>query len=364
MTTIVLSAGGTGGHLFPAQALAAELMRRGRSVVLMTDARGRNYHAIFPGAEVATVPSASPSNLGLGGRLLAPFQILAGTFIGFFKLLRFRPVAVVGFGGYPSLPVMLAAWLAGFPTAIHEQNAVLGRVNRLIVQRMRAIAASFPFARFAPKDTARIYYTGNPVRPEVAALSHAPYSAPDESGPVRLLIFGGSQGAKVLSEILPAALARLPSDLRNRLDVVQQSRPEDIDNLRSAYDKAGVRAQVAAFFVDMPQRMSAAHLVISRSGASTISELAVIGRPSILVPYPFATDDHQTANASVLAEAGAAWLIPQPEFRADTLCALLCEILARPNELTRQAEAAAMLGKPDAAQRLADLVDRIGGNRP
>ncbi|MFL5239146.1 MAG: undecaprenyldiphospho-muramoylpentapeptide beta-N-acetylglucosaminyltransferase [Rhizomicrobium sp.] len=364
MTTIVLSAGGTGGHLFPAQALAAELMHRGRSIVLMTDARGRNYHTAFPGAMLATVPSASPSNTNLAGRLFAPFQILAGIFIGFFKLLHLKPAAVVGFGGYPSLPVMLAARIAGFPTAIHEQNAVLGRVNRLIAQYMRAIAASFPFARFAPKDSQRIHYTGNPVRPEAAALSHAPYSASGESGPVRILIFGGSQGAKVLSEIVPAALASLPLSIRNRLDIVQQGRPEDIGNLRSAYDEAGIRAEVADFFADMPQRMSAAHLVISRSGASTISELAVIGRPSILVPYPFATDDHQTANASVLAEAGAAWLIPQREFTADTLCALLCEILVQPSELTRRAEAAAMLGKPDAAQRLADLVDHIGGNRP
>jgi UDP-N-acetylglucosamine--N-acetylmuramyl-(pentapeptide) pyrophosphoryl-undecaprenol N-acetylglucosamine transferase len=181
---------------------------------------------------------------------------------------------------------------------------------------------------------------------------------------VRVLIFGGSQGAKVLSEIVPAAFAGLPSDLRNRLEVVQQGRPEDIDDLRSAYDKAGIRAEVAAFFADLPQRISAAHLVISRSGASTISEIAVIGRPSILVPYPFATDDHQTANASVLAEAGAAWLIPQRELTADTLCALLCEIFGRPEELACRAEAAATLGRPDAAQRLADLVDHIGSVRP
>jgi UDP-N-acetylglucosamine--N-acetylmuramyl-(pentapeptide) pyrophosphoryl-undecaprenol N-acetylglucosamine transferase len=361
VTTIVLSAGGTGGHLFPAQALAAELMRRGRRIVLMTDARGRNYDAAFPGATIETVPSASPSNTNLPGRLAAPFQIAVGVLVGWRKLLRLKPNAVVGFGGYPSLPVMIAASLAGLPTAIHEQNAVLGRVNRLIADRMRAVAASFPFAKFAPKDNNRIRYTGNPVRPEAAALAHTPYDPPAESGAIRVLIFGGSQGARALSEIVPAALALLSGPLRSRLQIVQQGRPEDIESVRAAYANAGIRADVAAFFNDLPQRMAAAHLVISRSGASTISELAVIGRPAILIPYPFATDDHQTANASMLAKAGAAWLIQQRDLSAQKLSALLAEIFAQPGELEKRAEAAAALGKPDAAKRLADLVDEIGG---
>ncbi|HEX3651739.1 MAG TPA: undecaprenyldiphospho-muramoylpentapeptide beta-N-acetylglucosaminyltransferase [Rhizomicrobium sp.] len=361
MTTIVLSAGGTGGHLFPAQALAAELMRRGRRIVLMTDARGRNYGAAFPGAEVATVPSASPSNAGLIGRILSPLRIAAGIVVGRRKLTRLKPAAVIGFGGYPSLPVMLAASFAGFPTAIHEQNAVLGRVNRLVAGRMRAIAASFPFAKFAPKDMSRVRYTGNPVRPEAVVLAHSPYEAPSANGSIRVLVFGGSQGARALSEIVPAAFASLPQAFRTRLDIVQQGRPEDIESIRAAYVKASIRAEVESFFSDLPKRMAAAHLVISRSGASTVSELAVIGRPAILVPYPFATDDHQTANASVLANAGAAWLIQQRDLTAEKLSALLTDIFGNPDDLVKRAETAASLGKRDAAQRLADLVDEIGG---
>jgi len=361
VTTIVLSAGGTGGHLFPAQALAAELMRRGRHIVLMTDARGRNYGAAFPGAEVATVPSASPSNAGLIGRILSPLRIAAGVVVGRRKLTRLKPAAIIGFGGYPSLPVMLAASFVGLPTAIHEQNAVLGRVNRLVAGRMRAIAASFPFAKFAPKDMSRVRYTGNPVRPEAVALAHSPYEAPGANGPVRVLVFGGSQGARSLSEIVPAAFARLPQDIRARLDIMQQSRSEDTDSVRATYAGQSIRAEVEPFFNDLPKRMAAAHLVISRSGASTVSELAVIGRPAILIPYPFATDDHQTANAGVLTNAGAAWLIQQRDLSAEKLATLLAEIFANPDELAERAEAAASLGKPDAAQRLADLVDEIGG---
>jgi UDP-N-acetylglucosamine--N-acetylmuramyl-(pentapeptide) pyrophosphoryl-undecaprenol N-acetylglucosamine transferase len=361
VTTIVLSAGGTGGHLFPAQALAAELMRRGRRIVLMTDARGRNFHSAFPGAEVATVPSASPSNASLIGRVLSPLRIAAGVIVGRRKLRRLKPAAVIGFGGYPSLPVMLAASFAGFPTAIHEQNAVLGRVNRLVAGRMRAIAASFPFAKFAPKDASRIRYTGNPVRPEAVALAHSPYETASANGPIRVLVFGGSQGARALSGIVPASFASLPQAFRARLDIVQQSRPEDIDPVRATYAGAGIRAEVESFFNDLPKRMAAAHLVISRSGASTVSELAVIGRPAILIPYPFATDDHQTANASELANAGAAWLIQQRDLTAEKLSALLADIFSKPDDLAKRAEAAASLGKPDAAQRLADLVDEIGG---
>jgi UDP-N-acetylglucosamine--N-acetylmuramyl-(pentapeptide) pyrophosphoryl-undecaprenol N-acetylglucosamine transferase len=357
VSTIVLSAGGTGGHLFPAQALAAELSRRGRRIVVMTDARGKNYNTAFPGAAIETVPSGSFANRSQ--MLTAPFTILGGIFVALAKLLHLKPAAVVGFGGYPSLPVMIAARLGGFPTAIHEQNAVLGRVNRLIASGMRAIAASLPIARFTPKDTSRIVFTGNPVRPEAAALAHSVYNAPEENGPIHLLVFGGSQGARALSELVPAAIAMLPANLRARLDIVQQCRPEDLGTARTAYK--GVKAELASFFNDLPQRMARAHLVISRSGASTISELAVIGRPAILIPYPFATDDHQTANADVLAKAGAAWRISQSELSAEKLARLLEEILSSPAELAKRAAAAHALGKPDAAKRLADLVDRIGG---
>lgn len=355
MSTIVLSAGGTGGHLFPAQALAAELASRGRRIVVMTDARGKNYSTAFPGAAIETVPSGSFASRTQ--MLTAPFQILSGVFIALGKLLHLKPAAVIGFGGYPSLPVMIAARIGGFPTAIHEQNAVLGRVNRLVASGMRAIAASFPFAKFAPKG--RIVFTGNPVRPEAAALAGSIYNVPEAGGAIRLLVFGGSQGARALSELVPAAIAMLPADLRARLDIVQQCRPEDLESARAAY--AGMKVELASFFKDMPERMARAHLVISRSGASTISELAVIGRPAILIPYPFATDDHQTANADVLAAAGAAWRIKQSELSAEKLSALLSEILSSPDELARRAAAAHALGKADAAKRLADLVDEIGG---
>src|SRR5206468_6528861 len=229
------------------------------------------------------------------------------------------------------------------------QNAVLGRVNRLLANRMRAIAASFPFAKFAPKDTQRIRYTGNPVRPEAAALARSPYERPAENCPIRLLVFGGSQGARALSELVPAALAALPDDIRSRLDVVQQGRPEDVNSVRAAYARAGVRAEVESFFSDLPQRMAAAHLVISRSGASTLSELTVIGRPAILIPYPFATDDHQAANAAVLEKAGAAWVLSQAGLDGPKLADLLARILSDPAALAAGAAASKKLGHPDAA---------------
>jgi UDP-N-acetylglucosamine--N-acetylmuramyl-(pentapeptide) pyrophosphoryl-undecaprenol N-acetylglucosamine transferase len=361
VTTIVLSAGGTGGHLFPAQALAAELMRRGRSIVVMTDARGKNYGAMFPGAAIETVPSASFTDRSRISLVLAPFEILGGVIAALSKLAKLKPAAVIGFGGYPSLPVMLAAWIGGHPSAIHEQNAVLGRVNRLVAAGMRAIAASFLPLRYAPDDDDRVVYTGNPVRPEVTALAGAPYQAPSGDGPIRLLVFGGSQGARALSELVPAAIARLPASLSARLEIVQQCRPEDIEAVRAVYAGAKVKAELASFFSDMPERMAAAHLVVARSGASTIAELCTIGRPSILVPFPFATDDHQTANAEVLWRAGAAWTIQQRALTADGLAQQLEEIFAAPEELAKHAAAALTLGKPDAAKRLADLVDGLGG---
>ena len=360
MTTIVLSAGGTGGHLFPAQALAAELLRRGRRIVVMTDARGKNYGSNFPGAEIEAVPSATFAGRSFLSLAFAPFEIIAGILVGFGKLVRLSPAAVVGFGGYPSLPVIIAAWLGGYPSAIHEQNAILGRVNRQMAGRVRAIATSLPLARFAPAQSERVVRTGNPVRPAVAALSGAPYQAPGLNGAIRLLVFGGSQGARVISELVPAAIKSLPDALRSRLEIVQQCRPEDIDAVREAYAGMEVKAEVATFFDDLPQRMANAHLVVSRSGASTIAELAAIGRPSILIPYPFATDDHQTANAEVMQKAGAAMLVQQRELTAESLAQLLQQVLTVPGKLQEQAAAARSLALPDAAARLADLIDSLG----
>jgi UDP-N-acetylglucosamine--N-acetylmuramyl-(pentapeptide) pyrophosphoryl-undecaprenol N-acetylglucosamine transferase len=356
MSTIVLSAGGTGGHLFPAQALAAELTRRGHKIVVMTDARGTQYPTYFPGADIEIVPSATIS--GGASLIIGPVKILAGIAVAMGKLRRIKPAAVVGFGGYPSLPVMLAAVFSGLPTAILAPDSVLGRANRLVADQVNAIAGGLPLKRYAPKDMTKVVYTGNPVRPEVVAMKDAPYDTPTSDGPFNLLVFGGSQGARALSETVPAAIAKLPDAMKARLNIVQQCRPEDIEMVRAAY--TGVKAELASFFSDMPQRMATAHLVICRSGVSTVSELAVIGRPSILIPYPFATDDHQTSNAAVLAEAGAAWMIPQAVLTPDYLAQRLQEAFADPAALARKAEAAHGLGKPDAARRFADLVDSLG----
>lgn len=357
--TIVLAAGGTGGHLFPAQALAGELARRGRHVVVMTDGRGHHYSSAFPGAEIATVPAATIAGRSPLRWIASLAKIFAGIVSAFSKLRELKPQAVVGFGGYPSLPVMVAAWLARIPSALHEQNAVLGRVNRLVAPFVGTIAASFPFACNAPKHPERVVFIGNPVRAEAAALTGMPYAAPYK-GTIRILVFGGSQGARALSEIVPAALGKLPEALRARLEVTQQCRPEDLDGVKDFYAGAKINAEVSTFFSDLPSRMAASHLVISRSGASTLGELTTIGRPAILIPYPFAMDDHQAANAAVLQDAKAAWMVRQEDLDAEKLRDMLREILSDPGGLALRAGNAAKLGHPDAAARLADIVERLG----
>ena len=351
--TIVLAAGGTGGHLFPAQALAGVLVRRGWNIVVMTDARFANYATHFPGAAIETVPSSPFSSL------LAPFRILAGIVTAMVKLMRIKPAAVVGFGGYPSVPVMMGAVTAGLPTAVIEQNTVTGRANRLVMDKVTRLAAAFPIARFAPRDPSKVVLTGNPLRPEVEALYGAPYDPPFGGGPLRLLVFGGSQGARAFSEIVPAALTRLPHDVKLRLSVVQQCRPEDLEQVRAIYANAEIRADLRPFFSDLPQRMAEAHLVIGRSGAGTVAELMAIGRPAILVPLPTAMDDHQTDNAALLSRADAGWLMPQKTLDADMLAALLLQLFRDPMGLAARAEAAHKLALPHAAERLADMVEAL-----
>lgn len=357
MSVIVLSAGGTGGHLFPAQALAAELVRRGREIVVMTDARFANYATQFPKAKIETVPS-SPFNA-----ITAPFKIAAGIAIAFAKLVRLKPAAVIGFGGYPSVPVMVAANLAGFATGIIEQNAVVGRANRLVMNKVRLVAAAFPIARFAPSDLSKVVLTGNPLRPEVEALWGAPYKVPEADGPLRLLVFGGSQGARAMSEIVPAALTRLPQTLKMRLSVVQQCRPEDIEQVREIYRTAEIRAELQTFFSDLPKRMAEAHLVIARSGAGTVAELMAIGRPAILVPLPGALDDNQTPNADILARAEAGWRVAQSALTPDSLAPMLNRIFADPLNLAQMAAKAHALATPHAAQKLADAVEKLAQNQ-
>ena len=359
MSVIVLSAGGTGGHLFPAQALAGELIRRGNTIVVMTDARGTGYAKAFPGARIETVPSAAFADRSFLKLLTAPFEIAAGVIIAFSKLLKLKPGAVVGFGGYPSLPVMVAASLTRFPTAILEQNTVMGRVNRLVMNRMGVVAAAFPIARFAPKDGSKIVLTGNPVRPEVIALASAPYDMPSVNGALKILVFGGSQGARALSQLVPAAVKLLPADMRARLDIVQQCRSEDLESVRAAYAEAKVKAGLAPFFADLPKRIAWAHLVIGRSGAGTVSELAVIGRPAILIPLPHAMDDHQRPNAEILVKAGAAWAVAQRDLTPEILAKMLIEAFASPQKLAERARAARSMARADATTRLADLVERL-----
>lgn len=354
---IVLSAGGTGGHLFPAQALAGELRRRGRKIVVMTDSRFANYATSFPGDRIETVSSA-PLN-----SLTAPFKIAAGVLSALAKLLRLKPAAVIGFGGYPSVPVMLAAILARLPTAVIEQNAVVGRANRLVMNRVRRVAAAFPIARFAPRDKTKIVLTGNPLRPDVIRLWGAPYVPPAAQGPLHLLVFGGSQGARALSEVVPAAVTRLPHDLKQRLRIVQQCRPEDIELAQTIYTNAQVRAELQTFFTDLPQRMADAQLVIGRAGAGTVAELMAIGRPAILVPLPHALDDNQTPNAEILSHAGAGWTVAQRDLTPASLAQLLSAIFADPADLTARAAAAHALATPDAASRLADMVEALSGGR-
>ena len=353
---IVLSAGGTGGHLFPAQALAAELSRRGRQIVVMTDVRFANYATSFPGAQIETVSSA-PLN-----SLMAPFKIVAGVVEALTKLLRLKPAAVIGFGGYPSVPVMLAATLARRPTAIIEQNAVVGRANRLVMNQVRRVAAAFPIARFAPRDKTKIVLTGNPLRPDVIARWGAPYNPPILGGVLNLLVFGGSQGARAFSEIVPAAATRLPQAIKTRLRIVQQCRPEDLETVRAIYANAEIRAELQPFFQDLPRRMADAHLVIGRSGAGTVAELMAIGRPAILVPLPHALDDNQTPNAEILSRADAGWMVAERNLRPESLARMMIEIFSTPADLAKRAAAAHALAVPNAAERLADLVENLAGS--
>jgi len=358
---IVIAAGGTGGHLFPGQALAQELRRRGRKIVLMTDERVQRFDRLFPEADFYAIPSATPSGKGLAGLVRAAPAILAGVARSFAILQRVKPAALIGFGGYPTLPPVAAAILRGVPVCVHEQNAVLGRVNRLVAPHVEAIASTFDKPKFLKaRDAGKLVLTGNPVRDAVIAQAGAPYDAPVAGGEIRLLVFGGSQGARVMSDIVPAALARLPEEMRKRLRVVQQARPEDMERVGEVYAQAGIAVELNSFFDDMPERIAACHLVVGRSGASTVSELGVIGRPSILVPLPHSLDNDQKANAEKLANAGAAWMIEQKDFTEDAFAQRIEQLFAAPSGLEAAAAAAKRQGQPNAVRDLADLVEALG----
>ncbi len=356
---VVIAAGGTGGHTFPAQALAQELAKRGRKVVLMTDDRGHNYAQAFPQAEIVTVPSATFAGRGLVGKGLAVARLGRGAMAAYFALGRIKPSVVVGFGGYPALPTMFAAARRGLPSIIHEQNAVLGRVNRWLSPNVTKIAAAFSkLTHLDPVLQPLVTVTGNPVRPAVLAAAR-PFAKPD--GVFNLLVFGGSQGARVFASLVPEAIAKLPEALRKRINLTQQCRPEDLDAAKARYAAMGLQPTLASFFTDMGERLAAAHLVISRAGASTVTELCAVGRPSILIPYPFAMDDHQSVNAGQLAAEGAAWAFKEADLTAETLAAKVTELAQNPVLLEAAAAKALSLGRSDAASRLADLVDEVGG---
>jgi UDP-N-acetylglucosamine--N-acetylmuramyl-(pentapeptide) pyrophosphoryl-undecaprenol N-acetylglucosamine transferase len=357
----VLAAGGTGGHLIPAFALAVELERRGHHVALITDERG----AALPGK-----PKFLPAHVLPAGRFgknpLKWVSGLAAVARGRRMALRlyesFEPTAVVGFGGYPALPALLAAGSAGVARVIHEQNAVLGRVNRLLARRVDAIATSYPEVdRLKPGFLAKTHLVGNPVRAEVLALRDEPYPAFTEDGLLRVLVTGGSQGAHVLSQVVPDGLAMLQPALRSRLQVIQQCRPEDLAAVRERYASHGIPAELGTYFEDMASRLADAHLFIGRAGASTIAELTAVGRPAILVPLPIATDDHQVANVREVVKAGGARSIRQYAFTPKEIAKQIQAMAQRPETLANAAHAAWNCGRPNAAKDLADLLEIFGG---
>ena len=365
--SVVLAAGGTGGHLFPALALAQELGRRSIAVDLMTDMRGDRYGSDFPARRIHRVPSATISGERRSPLTAARTALTLGRGIlsAYRELGAIRPGAVIGFGGYPSFPPIVAASLRRIPTAIHEQNAVLGRANRMLASRVAAIATAFPSVRHLDAaSAAKLRFTGNPVRDAVVRSAQQAYTPPSGDGEFNVLVFGGSQGARFFSDVVPAALDLLAPETRRRLRIVQQCREEDLGRVRQAYAALDVQMELASFFRDLPERMAAAHLVIGRAGASSVAELTVIGRPSILVPLPHAIDNDQLQNAKQLAESGGALCIEQKDLSPDRLAREIERLSADPETLANMAESAKRVGRPDAVAQLADLVEELMGLRP
>lgn len=354
---VVLAAGGTGGHMFPAEALAAALLESDVRLAVITDCRGSAFGGTLGGLDRYQVRSGGIAGRGLAGRLISMRELALGIIQARALVHRLSPRLVVGFGGYASAPTMLAASFAPCRTLIHEQNAVLGRANRLLATRVDRIATSFAEVRQIPSKAAgKIVHTGMPLRPAFIAARKREYPRHDRLTGFNLLVLGGSQGARVFSDLVPDAVAIMSRTARRALRICQQCRPEDIERVRAAYAALGVQAELAAFFADIPDRLAAAHLVIARSGASTVAEVTGVGRPSILVPYPFATDDHQSANAAALDRSGGAWMIPQSGLKPERLAAQLEMLWRAPETLTAAAAQARAAGQPDATAKLAALV--------
>jgi UDP-N-acetylglucosamine--N-acetylmuramyl-(pentapeptide) pyrophosphoryl-undecaprenol N-acetylglucosamine transferase len=360
--TVLIAAGGTGGHLYPANAFAQAMIARGWRVVLMTDIRGRRYASDFPAQQIIDVPAATLSLSNPIGAVGGGFRLLRGIQAAHGHLRRLKPALVAGFGGYPSVPGLWAARAQKVPILIFQADSVLGRVNRYFAKDAAAVACGFDRLDRLPEVAAdRKHVTGNPIRPAILAVRERAYPEAPAGGPLNVFINAGSQGARLFGEVIPVAFARLPAELRERLRIVQQVREEQLPLVRSTYDHAAIDAELSPFFTDMGERLAAAHLVISRAGASSVTELQAVGRPAILIPLAIAMDDHQTANAEGLTHVGAADLVFEDHLSAETLTPLLEKRLSDPHALAVRAAAARSAAKTDAAERLADLAIQVGG---
>jgi UDP-N-acetylglucosamine--N-acetylmuramyl-(pentapeptide) pyrophosphoryl-undecaprenol N-acetylglucosamine transferase len=364
---IVLAAGGTGGHIFPAEALAEEMLLRGYEPHLITDHRFHHYNKHSGDGVLGRIPIHTITAGSLSGKLTTRVKnalgMLRGTLQSAKLLKQLQPLAVVGFGGYPSFPTMFAAIMAGRVTVLHEQNSVLGRVNRLLVGRVQALATSYKDMRGLPQNIQHAHFTGNPVRAALRALAQVEYPALATDGVLRLLVIGGSQGASVFSRVMPQAMELLPLHLRARIRLDQQCRAGEIDEVKKAYEALNMQVDLAPFFVDMAARLAAAHLVVCRAGASTVAELMSAGRPAILVPLPQATDNHQYYNAQAIEDVGGGWVMSQDAFTPQALASKLETLMVMPQRLGECAAAMHSLGQPHAASALADCVLRIAGSK-
>jgi UDP-N-acetylglucosamine--N-acetylmuramyl-(pentapeptide) pyrophosphoryl-undecaprenol N-acetylglucosamine transferase len=359
--TIVLAAGGTGGHIFPALALAEVLRARGLEPHLVSDHRFHHYNNAGSDGILGEIPIHTIRAASLGGGVLKKCKNIAGIAIGVVQawrvLRRLKPVAVVGFGGYPSFPTMIAAIGSGRRTIIHEQNSVLGRVNRTLARRVTRIATTYSDTQKMPSAASgRVVLTGNPVRGAICALANVDYPSLAEDGIMRVLVIGGSQGASVFSDVVPAAMQLLPADVRNRIRLDQQCRAVEIEAVRVRYQELGMQVDLAPFFMDVAARLASSHLIICRAGASTVAELMVAGKPAILVPLPIATDNHQYFNAQAIEDTGAGWVVTQEAFTAGSLASRLETLLRVPHRLSEAAAAMKKLGHANSASNLADTV--------
>jgi UDP-N-acetylglucosamine--N-acetylmuramyl-(pentapeptide) pyrophosphoryl-undecaprenol N-acetylglucosamine transferase len=355
--TIILSSGGTGGHVFPALSLAEELSGRGYQVTIMTDHRGEVFQKATGVSKVIALPTWQSK--GPLGYIVLAFGLALSFFIALAHMVRSRPSVVVGFGGYPSIPAVIAAKILRVPTALHEQNAILGRANRLLARFVHRIGISFEKVKFIDSYWGKVIYTGNPVRKKIIAVREEPYQVAGSEEKFRIFVIGGSQGARVFSSVVPQALCRLPKELRKRLKVYQQCRPELLESTRKAYEKSEIKVDVRPFFDDVDQQLQQAQLIIARSGASTVAELMTSGRPAIFVPYPYAMDDHQQANASNLSDRHAAWVILEKDFTPQKLQQLLENAINDENTLKIMAKNMRKFGQPTAAIKLAQMVEKL-----